>query len=306
MRKGLILGAVALGAVVVQAGTAQALVLDYKTEAQAIRAEINKQVSGFTACIVKASLKCEATGASAGLVECDLVDGTAVAPADAKAGFAADLAKCASKVNYMKKAKTLSAAAGYSAIGCPGDATPTTCDHGFCALSGVENNSFSCGLASTCTDPAVDDGDVNFVDLNAYRDTAIVVARSTVANLASINALFLGGACDTDNKCAAGYTSNLSKYAAAVQKCQLACENDYAGKKGNGGPTDEAVCNASANGQRAADTTNLALDACIAKAYAGYQKKDPEGILGVLVGNVAGAINSATNNLYNVASNCAD
>ena len=53
--------------------------------------------------------------------ECTLATGVAIAPADSKVKFVADIAKCDGKLDYLKKAKTLTATTGYTAIGCQGD-----------------------------------------------------------------------------------------------------------------------------------------------------------------------------------------
>jgi hypothetical protein len=117
--------AIAVAGLVVSGTAASALVLVEKTEAQKLRADIQKQQHGLVSCLVKAATNCEKSG---NLVasECDLATGTATAPADAKGKFAADIAKCESKLNFLKKAKTLDANTAYTAFGCPGDSDDGT------------------------------------------------------------------------------------------------------------------------------------------------------------------------------------
>ncbi|MEI8359197.1 MAG: hypothetical protein WCH13_12010, partial [Deltaproteobacteria bacterium] len=106
MKKGIIYTAAGAIALLGVASPARALVLPDKSEAQQIRASISAQNQGLTACVVKANLACEKD--TAPVQDCFVSTGTItpMSGADAKGKFVADLAKCASKVSYMSKAKT--------------------------------------------------------------------------------------------------------------------------------------------------------------------------------------------------------
>ena len=114
MRKGIGIAAAVAAGVLVSSLNASALVLVAKSEEQKLRADIQKQTHGYTSCLVKAATNCEKSGAVIAS-ECTLATGVAVAPADAKGKFVADIAKCDGKLAFLKKAKTLTATTGPSA-----------------------------------------------------------------------------------------------------------------------------------------------------------------------------------------------
>ena len=277
MKKGVIC-TVAGALAIIAAGQAHALILPAKSEPQAIRQEISKQNLAQTACLVKANLACEASSTTLGS-NCDLLTGGVTNGADAKGKYVDAIAKCDSKYNFMKKAKTLTPAQAYQAIGCPGDADAGT------------------------------DGNQNFPNMGAYQASANTTIKSQLNLLSAI----LGGSVDvdpgtpgnqpcTDEKCLAGAASGLSKYAQALQKCIIACENDYSAKKGNGGPNDLTVCAVDATGITGAPGSDPAFDACVDKAWASATKKWLP--LQGLAGTVGSLLGNAAQTLYNAASNC--
>lgn len=272
MKKGVI-WTVAGALAIIGAGQAHALVLAAKSEEQALRADISKQVAGYTACIVKANLACEASGAST-TQECDLTTSTATAPADAKGKFAGDVAKCDGKVNYMKKSKSFTSLAAYRAIGCVGDSDAGT------------------------------GGNQPYTNMNTYQAGAMASAKANVKLLGGLLPGLVSGApwnC-SDQKCVAGVASSLAKWTGAVQKCFAACENDYAGKAGNGGGVDlPTPCNISSDGQSGGAGADPAFTACVEKAYASATKKIA---LPAAIGVIAGILQGANDGFYNPASNC--
>jgi len=273
MKKGVIC-TVAGTLAIIAAGQAHALVLAAKSEAQGLRADVSKQVAGYTACIVKANLACEASGAST-VQECDLTTATATAPADAKGKFAGDVAKCDSKVNYMKKAKTFTPLTAYQAIGCVGDADAGT------------------------------GGNQPYTNMTTYQAGAIASAKANVKLLGGLLPGLVSGApwnC-TDQKCVAGVAATLGKWTAAVQKCFAACENDYSAKKGNGGGVDTpSPCSIdTSTGQTGGAGADPAFTACVEKAYASATKKIA---LPSAIGVIAGILQGANDGFYNQASNC--
>lgn len=271
MRKGIGIAAAVAAGVLVSSLNASALVLVEKSEEQKLRADIQKQSHGYTACLVKAATNCEKSGALVS-AECTLATGVAVAPADAKGKFVADIAKCDGKLDYLKKAKTLTAATGYTAIGCPGDSVSGGAD-----------------------DP--------FVDMTAYQAGVLGSTKGQIDTLAvALGALAGCGAQPTvkdQQKCQAAENKRISSYAFAIQKCQLACENDYKNKKGNGGPSDSATaCSLDANAT--AGTGDANFNACIAKAY-GKVTKTPlaPAVATVVLPSLATALNDANNDINN-------
>lgn len=277
MKKGVIC-TVAGALAIIAAGQAHALILENKSEAQAIRQEISKQNLAQTACLVKANLACEASSTNLGS-NCDLLTGAASNGADAKGKYAEAIAKCDSKFNFMKKAKTYTPAQAYTAIGCPGDADTGTA------------------------------GNQNFPNMGAYQTSANTTIKTQLNLLSAI----VPGSIDidpgtagnqpcADRKCISGAVSGLSKYAQALQKCIIACENDYSAKKGNGGPNDSLVCAVDASGISGAAGSDPAFDACVDKAWASATKK-PLPLAG-LAGTVGSLLGNAAQTLYNAASNC--
>lgn len=296
------------------AARADAFLLLEKTEAQAIRADISKQIAGFTACMVKANLACESSGVW-DAQECDLGTGTATAPGDAKGKYAGDIAKCVSKLNYLKKNKTYTDSGAYEAIGCPGDSDSNVA------------------------------GKQRYQNMTKFQSAAVAVVRASVTTLGAVLPIYLTGVdhnpggppiLDPDcspadptnpkdlaaaNKCVAGYAGLLGKWTAAVQKCIADCENDYQGKKGNGGAEDvdpSVNCGLeTTKGTTAAVGADPVFKACVEKSYAGLTKKGPPpgrkwgigAILGCpdcedLTGFIANTLNSSNNTNYNSPGNC--
>jgi len=269
MKKGVIC-TVAGALAIIAAGQAHAFILENKSEAQAIRQEISKQNLAQTACLVKANLACEASSTSLGS-DCNLLTGAVQNGADAKGKYLDAIAKCDSKFNFMKKAKTLTPAQAYQAIGCPGDAD------------------------------TVAPGNQNFANMGAYQASANTTIKNQLNLLSAILGGFISPPC-TDEKCLASAAAGLSKYAQALQKCIIACENDYSAKKGNGGPNDSLVCAVDASGISGAAGSDPAFDACVDKAWASANKK-PLALAG-LAGTVGSLLGNAAQTLYNAASNC--
>lgn len=269
MKKGVIC-TVAGALAIIGVGQAHALILDNKSELQAIRQEISKQNLAQTACLVKANLACEASSSTLGS-DCNLLTGAVQNGADAKGKYAGDIAKCDSKYNFMKKAKTLTPLLAYQGIGCPGDCDPAT------------------GGNQPCT------------NMGTYQNAANTTIKTQLNLLSAILGGFISPAC-ADEKCLASAAAGLSKYAQALQKCIIACENDYSAKKGNGGPNDSLVCAVDASGISGAAGSDPAFDACVDKAWASANKK-PLALAG-LAGTVGSLLGNAAQALYNAASAC--
>jgi len=269
MRKGIGIAAAVAAGVLVSSLNASALVLTEKSEAQKLRADIQKQSHGYIACLVKAATNCEKSGNTINR-ECVLATSTATAPADAKGKFAPDVAKCDAKLNYLKKAKTLTATTGYTGIGCPGDSDAGTA------------------------------GDQPYADMTAYQASVAPASKAQIDTLAlALNGL-TGCAMNADPlKCQAAEIKRVAAYAIATQKCQLACENDYKNKKGNGGPNDSATgCSLNALGNGSQGDVNFT--ACIDKAYGKLTKTPlPAGVSAGLLPLLAPALNDANNDINN-------
>jgi len=262
---------------VLGAAPAHALVLDpgasaAQKELYGIRADISKQLAGFTQCIVKANLACEATGATTAQ-ECFLSTSTANAPADAKGKFAEAVAKCDAKVDYLKKNKSFTPLGAYQGLGCPGDSDGNT------------------------------PGAQPFNNMDDYEAAARASAKAQVQLLGSLLQALLPSC--TDQKCVASASSALASYTSALQSCLAACENDFKNKKGNGGPDDLTThCEINpGDGLGGSPNSDPNFDACIQKAAAKATKNGPLALQG-LVSTVAGIVGGASNSLYNLPSNC--
>ena len=100
-------------------------------------------------------------------------------------------------------------------------------------------------------------------------------------------------------KCQAAENKRIAGYAAAIQKCQLACENDYKNKKGNGAPSDSTTA-CSLNANSTASTGDANFDACIVKAYGKLTKTPlPVGEATVILPALSTALNDANNDINN-------
>lgn len=262
----------AIAGLMVSSTTASALILTEKSEEQKLRADIQKQQHGYVSCLVKAATNCEKSGDDVGS-ECNLNNGTAMPPADAKGKFAADIAKCDAKLAFLKKAKTLTSTTAYTAMGCPGDSDSGTA------------------------------GDQPFAGVNEWQAGTPPATKSQINTLAvALGALSgCGSQPDTKSqqKCQAAEVKRIAGYAAAVQKCQLACENDYKNKKGNGGTLDTAA-DCSVNTNASAGTGDANFNACIGKAYAKATKTPiPANVELLVMPQLATALNDANNDVNN-------
>jgi len=263
---------------IVGAGQAHALVLQNRTEAQAIRQELSKKVPEQLACLVKATLACEASSTTLG-ADCSLLTAGTQNGADAKGKYAAAIAKCDAKWNVIRKNKSYTDAGAYEAIGCPGDSDSNT------------------------------NGNQRYTNMSSYQ----VGANLIVKNQLHLLSLILASSVDTDpaapgnqscgdEKCLARAATGLLKYVQALQKCIIACENDYSGKKGNGGPTDGSECLVEASGISGAAGSAPAFDACVDKAWASANKKPLA--LGSLAGGVGSLLGNLAQRFFDAPSNC--
>ncbi|MCW5893679.1 MAG: hypothetical protein KIT14_24455 [bacterium] len=178
-----------------------------------LRADVAKQVTGYTLCLMKAASKCETQGVLSS-PECDLSTGAVAyepTPGTQTVKFQAAIAKCDAKQDLDKKGTD------YAGIGCPGD-----CD----AAPGVQQ----CGT------------------LAAY-EAALEVADGVKGQIGMLAVLVDGGCASTgapDGKariaCVRTGIKQLSKYFGVVSKCAQKCELDLTGKKGGGATTNAGVC----------------------------------------------------------------
>jgi hypothetical protein len=269
MRKGIAITAAVAAGLMVSSLNASALVLIEKTEAQKLRAGIQKQTHGYTSCLVKAATNCEKSSTQPS-ADCSLANGTASNGGDAKGKFVGDIAKCDGKLDFLKGTKTLNASTGYTAIGCPGDSNSGTA------------------------------GDQPYADLTAWEAGTPAGTKPQIDALATLLSAFgeCGMAADP-LKCQATLNKTIAGYAAAVQKCQLSCETDYKNKKGNGGGVDSTVaCSLNAGGTAGVGDANF--NACVGKAYAKATKTPlPTNVQGFVLTQLATALNDANNDINN-------
>ncbi len=249
-------------------GSASALVLVDKSPELKFRSDVGKQVSGYLACIIKASQKCEKSGSLAA-GECNLVTKTATPPADAKGKFADDLAKCDAKVDLDKKAKGLT----YEDIGCPGDCNP-----------GVPGN-------QRCT------------DLQAFEDFTVgdTGTRASISLQSAAIGLLTG--CSDNASCLAE-AARYGAFALAALKCMGSCEADYKNKKGDGGNTDDPVCHLPVGAPADPGGSDPKLVDCITKAKDKAEKK-LGAMNAILKDGISAALNQSVDAFNNApGGNC--
>jgi hypothetical protein len=231
------------------------------------RADIAKQVSKYTFCLVKAASGCEKKGLNSG-VECDLATGL-ISFSDPSGKiqpkFQAAIAKCDGKLALSKKGTD------YIGLGCPGD----------------------CGAAA---------GTQQCADLTAFQASVTGVSATSAkgqlgALAGAIDAscgLTLGGA-NTDEAridCATDNAKALSKFAAALFKCEQKCELDVKAKIGNGGTTNGDECQV---GKPGAD---MAFTACATAAQTKAAIPDAN-VVAIVLPLLKAAVNDATGGLFN-------
>jgi hypothetical protein len=192
----------AAGCLLFASTTALGAVFTEKSPEQKLRADVAKQVTGYSKCLITALLACEKTGVSSS-VECDLSTSTAAPTADPKVKFAAAVAKCDGKLDYDRKGpKGNSSAENYELIGCP-----------------------------------TGSGGPPLADMDEFEE----IARAAKDEIDSVASLLpaVSGCSDTETCVDAGKV--IAKFADAFGKCLTACENDYKDKKGNGGTDDDTL-----------------------------------------------------------------
>ncbi len=247
---------------VLLSSSAWAVVLLEKSAPQKQRADINKQGAAYFKCIVKAMLKCEKSGSSSAQ-ECkpNMPDALGTPSAD----FGAAVQSCKDKIDYGKKGSG-DLIADYEAIGCPGD-----CD------------------AATIGNQRCDD----LTGMQAIQENSIPVSVSLLGSI-------LPGYCGLDASCVAAETTGMTEYILGFFACNLACENDYKNKKGNGGPTD-SLTQCAAGDAAAAPVFKTCIEAAFVKA----QSKGLNFSV-ALRPALHGLLNPVLNGLYNTAENCGD
>lgn len=269
MRKGIGITAAVAAGLLLSSLNASAVVLTEKTEEQKLRAGIQKQTHGYTSCLVKAATNCEKSSTSTS-ADCVLATGAASNGGDAKGKFVGDIAKCDGKLDFLKGLKTYSDSEGYGEIGCPGDSNGGTA------------------------------GDQPYTSLSTWQAGTPATTKPQIDALATLLAAF--GECGMNAdplKCQAALNKTIAGYAAAVQKCQLACETDYKNKKGDGG-NDDSTTACSLNAGATAGVGDANFNACIDKAYAKATKTPlPMNVQGFVLTQLATALNDANNDINN-------
>jgi hypothetical protein len=234
-----------------------------------LRADIAKQVSKYTSCLVKAATKCELKG-NLSTTECHLDTGVVdfeVLPGKETTKFHDAIVKCDTKLVLNKKGND------YTGIGCPGD----------------------CNTA-----PGVQ----QCADIPAFQATVTATTGAAAAKVQlGTLAAFIDLACSVDvmgsmptdqarKDCVKNNAATLSKYSQGLFKCQAKCENDFKDKFGNGGFTNGKECN---SGDMAAAA---AFNNCDSAALAKAGTLTPVVSMQLLP-QVRNAINTASNSLYN-------
>jgi hypothetical protein len=238
--------------------SAPAAVFTDRSPEQKLRADVGSQVTRYTKCLATVLLACEKTGFQPG-AECSLETGTASAPADPKGTFAAQVAKCDAKLDFNHKGpKGNSSQQNYELIGCPSFGAPTP----FADMAGFESGA---GFLKGVVD--------NFV-----------------ASMPQASGC-------TDTKSCKTATKMFLDFTAAVGKCQTLCENDYKGKHGNGGPTDDvARCGLSGDPR-----AQVCIDGVVAKFFDNASAWPLRELAALAAVTLADQLNDE---LFNAAPNC--
>jgi len=252
LRLALLLSVVALSS----SAPAQAGILPKGTAPQKQRHDIAKQINKYWLCVLKAVAKCERDGGHSGL-ECDPFNVVALPPADPRGTFGASLDKCAEKLDFNKKGSG-DPAADYVAMTCPifpFGSSSTVDELQMRVRDGVRSQ-------AALRVMEIDNVVCPFGDQSPFLD-----ARQCVAEQLDVTIRFLKG----------------------LLKCEEKCENDYAGKKGNGGGTDFPFC---------FNLSEPNFAACVAKAVTTATKKTPAldpNYLSFLIGAYGGQTNAFYN-----------
>jgi hypothetical protein len=235
-----------------------------------LRADVAKQVSKYSFCLVKATRKCETKGLDSS-VECNLATGVVsyeMPPGKETQKFQDAIAKCDAKMVLTKKGND------YTGIGCPGD-----CNAG---APGVQQ----------CADMTAFEATVE----QTTGSTSPKVQLGTLAAGIDLACSFdLPGTTQMSPErleCLSDNAAALSKYSQKLFKCQAKCENDYKGNKGGGGLTNGAECQSGAAGAAPE------FDTCDDEALLKAGTMTPT-VAGLVLPQVRSAINTATAGLYN-------
>jgi hypothetical protein len=258
MRLDLRTTALAAALLLTTGSAAHALLLTEKSPAQKLRADVGKQITGYLKCLGKAVVACEKTGAATD-AECVLETGATTAPADPKAKFATAVGKCDSALDFARKAPPdLTSFESYELLGCP--------NYGIGFLfSGLEQYEQFLLLVKPALDDLIDEMP------------------------------FMSGC--SDAKSCANAAKVLLNLIDGLNRCDLACEEDYKGKKGNGGPTDDlAQCDA---------TGDPKAQACNAKVAGKFLKSAEDWPLrDLVIPQIAPMFDGFNDRLWNIADNC--
>lgn len=283
---------------------ADAFVLaDPKADKDAIgnRTDIAGQTGKFVGCLRKAVETCQ-RDQNPGFQSCFFTNSvtaptTSFTGTDPKgkgiaAKFEAATQKCIASGDFAKKgARGASSEAKYRALGCPFQCNRVTPGQPHCAdlttfqqawlIERINEQGYLTGAMralSIKTNPS----DMISCVLPATADPKEYAEQARVFD-----------------RCVTSAVDAVVKYQAALRKCQTACETDYAGKKGGGGPTDGPP----ACGLGVADP-NDPLTICVAKATAALNRKPlPYGLVSAIA-SVHVFLEDANRNLFNSADSC--
>ena len=247
-------------------GSAQALVLEAKSDAQKLRRNVAKQSAKYSKCLAKALRKCE-KGTDPFLTNCSLATEIVFENGDSKSRFSSDIARCESKVNFMKRAKDLTPVEAYQSIGCPG----------------------------------------NLVDMVAYRASVIASLKVTVDQLSFLSVQTINECDpdpeEKPEKCVDNLVKRVNKLTQDLAKCFDRCENDYKDKWGNGGDTDLGRCELAL----ALEDQAPVFFQCTNRAFAKAEKKEPwppTMFQSFILPGIINDFNAGNNLTYNLPSTC--
>jgi len=263
------------------------------------RKDIFAQSTKLHACLIKASLACE-KGQAAATRQCYL-RGVITPPTTMFTGndpkmtgiadkFEAAVQKCLAGIDFAKKgARGLSPDERFTALGCPGDCRGT--GHPSCTgLADFQGWFAQTTLGQASNLAGLPGASVRIDDT----DTGGCVPRSSADPK-------IGAQQEKDfARCIDGVFARVVKYDAALQKCQAACESDYTGKKGGGGPVDgPPTCNTGAT-LDPADPFAL----CVAKATAKLTETPLPVVMALQLPGLHQQLDFRVNSLFNAPDGC--
>lgn len=286
------------------ASPARAFVLaDPKADRDAIgnRNDVAAQQSTFVGCVRKAAERCQRAQHPANQV-CRLTLST-VPPTTSFTGsdprmkgigarFEADVQNCIAAVDFARKgAKDATPLAKHAALGCPGDCSVADGEQPCADMGGYQHSEIlRMGNEQNYLTGAMRGIPISFDPADPARCQPPMT--SDPKESAKQQKAF--------ERCIGNVVKIVTKYQAGLRKCQTACEADYAGRAGGGGPVDAPPsCRLSEISDPAEP-----FAACVAKVEAAATRKPLPAQVSELFQFVRMILDDAASDLFNEPDAC--